>query len=138
MKKRSKLKDWISDTWFGWKCRYKRFRNLMPHVTIKTDGRLVFSEEARRALDLTKDSGIVLFVSDTDPTDLAISASTKTDPKAYAVAGGKDGKPLFVRISNYLDSNNVPYPKEDLDCECIDLEYSVDGHRIYRICLAKK
>ena len=97
------------------------------------DGRMILSDKVTKMFGITESSSIVVYCSDSDCTDLAISFSTKGDRKGFKVAGGKDGRPYFVRLDKYYSANKVIPPPEDTVCELIDLEQQVEGYDIYRV-----
>lgn len=124
-----RLKSW-------WKKRQhlrKRKLGLLMEVTMRSDGRMVLSELITKTFGITDKSSVIMYCSDTDRTDLALSFAPNGDPKGFKVSGGKDGRPYFVRMDKYYTANHVIPPSEDTVCELVDIEYEADGYKIYRV-----
>lgn len=100
---------------------------------MKHDGRMILSYKVTEMFGVTDASSVIIYCSDSDCTDLAIAFSTRWDPKGFKVAGGKDGRPYFVRLDKYYSANKVIPPSEDTVCELVALEQQVDGRDIYRV-----
>lgn len=131
-KKRSLL-YWLRSWWAKRRHLRKRRKGLIPEVTMKHDGRMILSYKVTEMFGVTDASSVIIYCSDSDCTDLAIAFSTKWDPKGFKVAGGKDGRPYFVRLDKYYSANKVIPPSEDTVCELVALEQQVDGRDIYRV-----
>ena len=119
-----------------WKKRQhlsKRHKGLIPEVTMLHDGRMILSDKITKMFGLTDSSSVIMYCSDNDCTDLAVSFAPKGDIKGFNVSGGKYGRPYFVRLDKYYTANNVLPPAKDTVCELIDLEQEAYGYRIYRI-----
>lgn len=119
-----------------WKKRQhlsRRRRGLIPEVTMLHDGRMILSDKVTKMFGLTESSSVIMYCSDSDCTDLAVSFAPKGDTKGFKVAGGKDGRPYFVRLDKYYTANKVIPPPEDTVCELIDIEQEACGYKIYRI-----
>lgn len=111
----------------------KRRKGLIPEVTMQHDGRMILSDKVTKMFGITESSSVIMYCSDSDCTELAIAFSTKGDPKGFKVAGGKEGRPYFVRLDKYYSANKVIPPPEDTVCELINIEQQVDGYDIYRV-----
>ena len=110
-----------------------RKQGLVPEVTILRDGRMILSKLVQEKFNITSNSSIILYCSNDDVTELAISFAPKGDPKGFKVAGGKDGRPYFIRLDKYFKANEVNPPTADIVGELIDINQESMGYPIYRI-----
>lgn len=110
-----------------------RKRGLLMEVTMLKDGRMILSELVTKTFGLTDSSSVVMYCSDDDCTNLAVTFSPKGDPRGFKVSGGKCGKPYFIRLDKYYSANRVIPPTTDTVCELIDIEQEIDGCKIYRV-----
>lgn len=131
--KKKSLLYWLRGWWAKRQHLCKRRKGLIPEVIMKRDGRMILSYKVTEMFGVTDASSVIIYCSDSDCTDLAIAFSTRWDPKGFKVAGGKDGRPYFVRLDKYYSANKVIPPSEDTVCELVALEQQVDGRDIYRV-----
>lgn len=110
-----------------------RKQGLIPEVTILRDGRMVLSKLTQEKFNVTSESSIILYCSNDDVTELAISFAPKGDPKGFKVSGGKEGRPFFIRMDKYFKANDVTPPHEDIVGELIDINQESMGYPIYRV-----
>lgn len=103
-----------------------------PVVTLLKDGRLQFSKPATQLLNISEGDAVAVYEND-DTGSIAIAKCHEGFlDRGYPVKGGKDGRELFIRSTNYFEHRRDLYGVEVV-YEIFPLHYFDHGEMIYRM-----
>ena len=97
-------------------------------ATIQGNGRLSFSVEAGRLMNLTDDASLIIFSAENG--DLGATVSTKGDPQAFELK--KAGAYYYISFKNYLQEMGINYKSQRILYDITQLNEQLEGRTLFR------
>lgn len=98
-------------------------------ATVQFNGRLSFTLEAGKAMNLSDDKSIVIY-DDPESGDLGATISTKDDPEAFVLK--KCGAYFYIAFKNYLRQAGIDYKKQKIIYDITQLDEEIDGKPLFK------
>ena len=97
-------------------------------ATVQFNGRLSFTLEAGKAMNLSDEKSIVIY-DDPESGDLGATISTKDDPEAFVLK--KCGPYFYIAFKNYLRQAGIDYKKQKIIYDITQLDEEMDGKPLF-------
>ena len=97
-------------------------------ATVQMNGRLTFTVEAAKMMELSEDKSLVVFEAENG--DLGVTISNKGDSEAFVLK--QSGGYYFVSFKNYLKQAGIDYKNLRIIYDITELDEQLEGRTLYK------
>ncbi len=97
-------------------------------ATVQFNGRLSFTIEAGKTMDLSEEKSLIIFEADNG--DLGATISAKGDPEAFVLK--KCGPYFYIAFRNYLQQAGLDYKKQKIIYDITQLDEKLEGRTLFK------
>ncbi len=97
-------------------------------ATVQFNGRLSFTLEACKAMELSEDKSIIIFEAENG--DLGATISVSGDPEAFTLK--KCGPYFYIALRNYLKQSGIDYKRQKIIYDISELDEKIEGRTLFK------